>query len=243
MIGTIIATIAIFYPDALVMASGRGELAKVEKEARDLGPRLDISYLFLANDYVGSEVDSPTATTEPPRSNEAKTRLSFRTIETEVPDPGLMDEAGCRMGDTAMPSEVYLVVINEGNRDAKKVTVHADQIQLAAPALIRKAAVGGREDYVAKLRGAAPSTPTSRTFEIPTAIAPGDGRRIPLWISVTPPDNALPWCVVSRIALLPTKVTFMDPGLDPSDAPPPIEVEVRPIKSPERLEYGVHVGG
>jgi hypothetical protein len=128
------------------------------------------------------------------------------------------------------------VIENRGKRDASRISVRADRLLLRGPVSIREAAAGG-DDYLAKLR-AATRTKTTVTMTMPETLAPGQGLRVPLWISAAPYRSAARWCVVSRTAFRPTTVRFVDPVLASAAQTP-----VRRLATPVMLGEGIEGRG
>jgi hypothetical protein len=236
-----LATAIFGLPGDLETALGRGDLEKTELEQkrielRAVAPRLNVSYLFLSGDLALAVLDGTPRRTKPPTSKEAISLLSYPTISNEILNMPVRSADGCKIGHTTTSSVVFLVIENRGKRDATEITVNADQVQLAAPVRVDQA-LGGGNDYVVELRGAARST-TSVTFTIPRPLAPSGGVRVPLWTSATPQDRSNPWCIVSPAALIPTSVAFVDPVLDASTT-----MNVRRIISPQsELDHGIEAG-
>jgi hypothetical protein len=238
ILGLFIAVIGV--PDKVQSALGLSTQAKtdrieLEQERADLasaGPRLEASYLFLATDLVGPDSSQSARRT----SKQAVTLLSFPSIRNEILHQEYSNAKGCKLGKQPQNSVAFLVVENRGKRDAANVTVVADRLRLAGHVRVDESGRSGG-DYVANLRArtrrAAPIT-----VSIPRTIAPGEGVRVPIWVSAENYDDADHWCVVSSTAFQPTSVHFVDPVLSSQ-----LKINVRRLESPEILGEGVEARG
>ena len=207
-------------PNALATALGRStesraaelELQDKRAELAAKGPRLDVSYVFLAtNVNEGLPPVGATGDAARPKSREATTILSFPSVANEVASNASPDvPKACGLGRQPIVSLASLVVRNRGLRDAERIAVSADRLVLGRPVLIREAPSGG-DDYVAKLESSAKRAST--TIRIPLTLAPGDGVRVQLWMSASDSNRYDRWCVVSRAAFRPRAVRFRDPVL------------------------------
>ena len=217
-----------------VWKPGDSKKTELENELRAVGPRLDVSYLFLTGDVFTPRDEQATSTTKLPMSKKAVALVSYPTIDTGIVDEQDVSAEGCGLGETVESSQAYLVIENHGKRDATEITVRADKLQLTAPVRVYEA---GGDEYLAKLRAGARST-EPEVIRIPLSLTSGEGVRVPLWVNYTPQDRSSPWCVVSRTALLPTSLGFVDPDLKAEET-----MKVRPLKDPLKLADGIRAGG
>jgi hypothetical protein len=207
-------------------------------ELAEAGPRVDVSYVVMRDYLVQEDADAPPRSRA--KANAASTVRSFPIVGNEVLaelDSNREPSAkGCRMGKYTASSVALLVVTNRGRRDAADIELRGSLLQLAGTVRVHEKAVGG-DDYVAKLRGRT-SQMAPVTVRLPQTLGPGDGVRIPIFISVANNSRGNPWCVVSRRALVPQSVKFVDPALDSTT-----ESVVRRMVNPVGLASGIIARG
>ncbi|MDQ5821615.1 MAG: hypothetical protein M3540_09250 [Actinomycetota bacterium] len=223
-------------PNVVTDALGRSQSKKTQleleakrAEVATAAPRLDVSYLFLADSLVS--VSSPKRRILP---REASSLLAFPMIQNEfVKESGSASARRCLAG-YAGRSLAVLVLENRGKRDATDIKVTSSRLQLKRPVRVREE--GSRpDDYLEVFRAAARSK-TLTLIELPRTLAPGDGALIPLWILES--KTSARWCVTSRAALIPTTVRFVDPVLGSVRTLP-----VRRLANPVLLAEGVEGRG
>jgi hypothetical protein len=96
---------------------------------------------------------------------------------------------------------------------------------------------GGEQEYVAKLNARA-SKREGEVVRVPLTLAPGDGVRVPLWISAAGFERHDRWCIVSRTALDPQSLAYVDPVLGSTTTS-----KVRRMVAPTMLAPGVFARG
>jgi hypothetical protein len=143
---------------------------------------------------------------------------------------------GCRFGKVANISTAFLVITNRGRRDASNVAVRVDRLLLRGQVRIEEGPAVP-DDYVAKIRQEATSS-APMTIAIPMTLGPGDGVRIPLFVSDAPPNRLDVWCVASGTALLPRSLAFDDPILGTAARSP-----VRRMQTPTMIAPGAYGRG
>jgi hypothetical protein len=119
-------------------------------------------------------------------------------------------QLSCKYQDFPHISIAFLELSNRGHRDATNIVVEADRLTLPKPVRVREAPTGG-DDYVAKLRAAA-SASTPVKVEIPRTLGPGDGVRVPLFITDAPFERYDRWCAIPDVAYLPRTFRVDDPA-------------------------------
>jgi hypothetical protein len=217
------------------------ELQKTEEELREAAARLDVRYLLLRQDVFDPYL---TPALEPKRTrapNEASTLISFPLIDNGVSRQfreGRPPILHCRLAGKIQEElwAAYLVIQNRGKRDATAINVQADHLLLSHSVPINEARSVG-DDYVEKLHKNARQA-TRDTINIPKTLGPGDGIRVPLFLTVSPPGRSDIWCVVSRSAVLPTTLNFTDPILKST-----VKSPVRRLADPEALGSGIEGRG
>ncbi len=212
-------------------SSSSSDLAAKRDQARATGPRLEVRYLLLASDLIpqrlggfrqeDTQPGATLATAFPIVANDVSSRLE--AIQS--------DQLSCKYQDYPHVSVTFLELTNRGRRDATNVVVEADRLTLPKRVRVQETATGG-DDYVAKLRaGASASTPVK--VEIPRTLGPGEGVRIPLFVSDAPVDGYDRWCALPGVAYLPRTVRFDDPALAVTTTS-----QVRRMKTPLVLGRG-----
>jgi hypothetical protein len=196
-----------------------GKKAKLAATA----PRLEVSYVLLENSLA-------TSTTKRAVSKVASTILSSPVIENEILDEDRMEEAACKLRQPATDSVAFLVVENQGGRNAAQLVVDLRRLRLSGPVRVDK---GRGDDYLSKLHARAAASRPERVV-VPRELPPGESVRVPLWRSEATRGRSDPWCLVSRIAFEPRTVSYADPVLHNSS-----RIPVRRLASPEVLADGV----
>jgi hypothetical protein len=238
--GTILAVLGVVsavagLPNTMTDALGRSQSKKTQLELETkraevaaAAPRLDVSYLFLADDLVSF----PTKRRTLPK--EASSLLAFPMIQNElVEESGSASERTCLAGYPGR-SLAVLVLENRGKRDATSITVTTSRLQLKRPVRVREEGPHP-DDYLKVFRAAARSN-TSTLITLPRTLAPGDGALIPLWTLES--KTSARWCVTSRAALIPNTVRFVDPVLGSART-----LSVRRLANPVLLANGVEGRG
>lgn len=207
-IGLLVVVVGLPHTIASALGQSESKTSPIELEQQRAavaaaGPRLEVSYLFLATDLLGTDAAGSM------KANEAATLNSFPTVENEIGREDPYERQGCALGDTVEHSLAFLVIRNRGRRDADQIAVRIDRLRLSRPVRIRELA-GGGDNYVAKLRGVAAAT-SSIVVKIPTTLGSGDGVRVPLFWSVARYGRHDRWCVNSAKAYLPLSLEFADP--------------------------------
>jgi hypothetical protein len=206
--------------------SSASQLAAERTRAQAAGPRLEVRYLLLTSDLMRayqlngskaqqSEAAGTLATAFPIVANEVMSRL----------DAIVNNQASCKYQDYPNVSIAFLELSNRGSRDATNIVVEADRLTLPVRVRVQETAAGG-DDYVAKLRARASASAPVKV-EIPRALGPGEGVRLPLFVSDAPADRYDRWCVLPGVAYLPKTVRFDDPAFATTT-----RSEVRRMKSP-----------
>jgi hypothetical protein len=252
-VGLVIALVGL--PHAVATAFGQGdspssaELDERRAALAEAAPRLDVRYVFLSADIalgitdlrLGNSSDDP-----PPKQPPAVTSiLSLPTVATEplaqltpIYDRVIENRGrgGCRLGRTAQISAAYLVITNRGRRDASNISLEADRLVLPAEVRVTERPAPA-DDYVAQLRARAASSGRI-TLDVPMTLAPGDGVRVPLFVTDAPPSRFDLWCVASRTALLPRSLRYDDPILGKTS-----RSQVRRMETPTILAPGAYGRG
>lgn len=210
------------------------ELEDNRAEAAAAAPRLDASYAFLDQGLAGiGSAEGQKSTSVLPR--EAGTILSYPPLQNEILRE--LDELArdhlskdrCSLNEPVY-SVAFLVVRNRGRRDATDVSVTLQRLRLRGPVRVSE---GQGDDYEAKLRAAGSSAPI--TMRIPLTLGPGEGVRVPLWLSVARYKRSDVWCVVSNSALLPESLSFVDGALGAGGT----STDVRRMADPVMLANGI----
>jgi hypothetical protein len=226
--------------DALKREDSAGaQLQQKRAEAAAAGPRLELKYLFLSTEVLSDQANTK------PRSKDAGRIATLASsspvvanevmIETDI-DSLFGAGHGCRYAAYPSTSIAFLEIDNRGRRDAANVAVVLDHYKMGSIARIREADPGG-DDYVARIRGHAMAT-TRVTVRIPRTLGPGDGVRIPLFVSDAPYQRYDLWCVASRTAYLPRSLSFTDPAFGTTTRSP-----VRRMQSPLVIGRGAFERG
>jgi len=236
-VGIVVALVGLPQQVTDALRGDDGQLSKKERlEIAAAAPRLDVSYAILASDVL-YQVEKAKERGAPKAVN---TLASFPEYENEI-SGAFRGEApstrGCRLRGYSLFSIAYLVIQNRGGRAARTIDVAFDRLMLARRVIVREAAVGG-DDYVEKIREAA-KRPIRGEFHVPWTLEPGDGIRIPLFISANDPEaDPRRWCVVSRVAYQPRSLLFVDAVLGE-----PATISVRRMRDPVRLWAGAWARG
>jgi hypothetical protein len=187
------------------------ELANERAQARAAGPRVDVRYLVLTFDLLrryqlsGSKQQQADAA--------GTLTLAFPIVANDVMNQieDVANTRSCKYQEFPNISVAFLELTNRGRRDATNVVVDADRLTLPKPVRVREAASGG-DDYVAKLHaGASATTPVK--VRIPRTLGPGDGVRVPLFVSDGVTDSYDRWCALSTVVYLPRTLHYDDPAL------------------------------
>lgn len=214
------------------------QLSEQERlEIAAAAPRLDVSYAILTAELL-ARVESREAGGAPAA---VSTLGSFPEVENEVSvayrASARLPTRGCRLRGYGLTSVTFLVIQNRGGRAVTGIDVTVDRLALKRRIIVREAAVDG-DDYVAKIRQGAQDEAT-RTFKVPWTLEPGDGIRVPLFVSTVDPQNAPHrWCVVSPVAFQPRSLRFVDAVLHE-----PATLAVRRMRDPVRLWTGAWARG
>jgi hypothetical protein len=231
-------------PDKLATTFGRSEskAAEIELEqkraaVRAAAPRLDVMYVFVTTALVqGIEQERAPGRD---KADEATTIRSYPMVRNEIFDElnrGDPTSTGCKAKGLDEFSIAFLVVTNGGRRDATDVAVSMRRLRLHGPVLVDERS-GGEGAYVAKLN-ARTRKREGEVVRVPLTLAPGDGVRVPLWISAAGFERHDRWCIVSRTALDPQSLAYVDPVLGST-----IRREVRRMVAPTMLAHGVFARG
>jgi hypothetical protein len=214
-------------------ASARLDLQQKRAEAVSAGPRLEVKYLFLSTELLTEQ-----ANTSKVDQKAGSLAASSPVVANEVMNESDVDSLfgaghGCRYSAGYPSTSVaFLEIDNRGRRDAENVAVILDHFRLGGPARIREATRGG-DDYVAKIRAQAKTTDRV-TVRIPRTLGPGDGVRVPLFVSDAPYERYDLWCVASRTAFLPRSIRFTDSAFRTTT-----QSAVRRMQSPLVIGRGV----
>jgi hypothetical protein len=187
------------------------DLAAKRARARAAGPRLEVRYLLLTSDliqqYLGSTQDmkraaaGTLAAAYPIVGNDVLSRI----------DSLASDPRSCHYQAYPNRSVAFLEISNRGRRDATNIVIGTDRLTLRGAVRVQEGASGG-DDYVAKLRAAATAS-TSEPVRLPRTLGPGDGVRVPLFLSDAPTDGYDRWCALPGAVYLPRTLRFDDPAL------------------------------
>ena len=235
-VGIVVALVGL--PGQITSALGGDDAQLSEQERAEIAaaaPRLDVSYAILASDVYQFEADKKRGA---PKA--VNVLASFPDYENEVTQAfrsNAPPAKGCRLRGYPIRSIALLVIENRGGRAARAVDVAFERLALSRPVIVQEAVVGG-DDYVEKIRQAAAER-ARVTFKIPRTLEPGEGIRIPLFVSVSgPEDDPRRWCVVSSVAYQPRSLRFVDAVLGE-----PATLSVRRMRDPVRLWAGAWARG
>jgi hypothetical protein len=222
LLATLVAVVAL--PAQIADALGRTdakranlELQQKRAEVAAAGPRLDVGYAFVACDLVGEDGDRP-------RRRLPKGMATTITALPIMPNAALQGLESCAYAGSA----AFLVIRNVGKREAASVSVRLQRLALARDVAIDET----RHAYDGTLRRYARQT-RPVTVRVPLTLAPGDGVRVPLFLSALG-ERTTDWSVTSRTAFLPESVTFRDGVLGTGSSRP-----IRRMQDPVRLASGV----
>jgi hypothetical protein len=228
--------------DALGRTADKNAKADLEQKRTALaeaGPRLDVSYLFLTEKLVGT-FEFEQKSRRRVHAKEAITLLSFPSIRNEILDgldkPRTKAVRACGLGRYPQTSVAFLVVRNRGKRDAGSVAVDTDRLQLSRSVRVRETPAV-HDDYAGKLRESTTRT-EGHTVQVPRTLGPGEGVRIPLFISAARYQHNDVWCFTSASVYQPRSLTFVDPVTGAKTTQP-----VRRMNDPLALDDGVVTRG
>jgi hypothetical protein len=202
----------------------------------DAGPRLDVSYLIMTGELV--QDDRLQLTQRSARATEARTVRSYPILDNQVLD-AIDDpphENNCDLGINADIMAAFLVVSNRGRRDATRIAIRVTELRLDTAVAL--AGPASRVQDPAELLRARSRSHRSVVVRVPRALAPGDGVRLPLFVSEVPLTTHGPSCVVSRTPLTPVSTTVTDPVLGTTKTEP-----IRRMVEPMTLGQGLVARG
>ena len=209
------------------------ELALKRAALADAGPRLEVRYQFI--DLIAARNDLANGRKAQPRGTVAATLRTYPIVENEISAPGADSSprrGGCAKADQYYTTIAFLLVTNRGRRDASDVRIRVRRLNLDDPPAILLAGTGD-EDPLRRLTASARDS-EAQEIRNPTSLGPGEGVRVPLFLSAASSHRAAVGCVISSIALDPRSIHFTDPSLGSTRT-----LGVRRMASPNRVASGL----